>query len=164
MVTFVAAIPLYRRRTSQDDIERGKVRYHQVRIFARIFLQIRTSPGKSMVARCFVDGQRLWTRFPALSKPYFSMSWDFGSERAGNRIHSFGCLTEAWIISAMYVIITWWRRVKPHDTYPIYLFLEKSNARTHINGTPPDSWTMISRPLLGVRESYGMPTTLQKVL
>ena len=101
-----AAIPLYRRSTSQDDIERGKVRYHQVRIFARIFLQIRTSPGKSMVTRCFVDGQRLWTRFPALSKPYFSMSWDFGSERAGNRVHSFGCLTEAWIISAMYVIIT----------------------------------------------------------
>jgi hypothetical protein len=34
-----AAIPLYRRRISQDGIERGKVRYHQVRIFARVFFK-----------------------------------------------------------------------------------------------------------------------------
>ena len=87
-------LSLYHNKLLRDDIECRKVRYHRSRIFACIFLQIRSSPGKSMVARCFVDGLRLWIRLTPLSKPYFSMSWDFGSERGDNRIHSFGWLNK----------------------------------------------------------------------
>jgi hypothetical protein len=98
------AVTLYGNKLSRDDFECGKVRYHRSCIFSRIFLQIRTPPGELLVERCFGNGPKLWIWLSFLSKPYFSMSLDSGSERGDNRIHSFGRLTEAWIISVMYVV------------------------------------------------------------
>ena len=88
------------------------------------FLRICTSPGKLLVARCFGNGAKLWVYNLGSSKPYFLLSWDSGLERGGLRIHSFRCLTEARIVSDVYVIITWYFRVIviSYDTYPIYLF------------------------------------------
>jgi hypothetical protein len=40
------------------------------------------------------------------SKPYFSIGWGSSLDMANKAIHSFRRLTEAWIIRAMYLIIT----------------------------------------------------------
>ncbi len=66
-------------------MRKGKI--SSLSYFCAHFLQIRTSPDKSMVERCFVDGRRLLIRFLGLSKPYFSSSWDSGLESLHNRIH-----------------------------------------------------------------------------
>ena len=65
----------------------GMILSAEIEYFRALFLQIRTSPGKSIVAKFFVDGPRLWIWLSPLSKPYFSMNWDFGSER-GNKTES----------------------------------------------------------------------------
>ena len=96
--TDCAAMTFYLNKLSRDDIECGKVSYHCSPIFACVFLQIG--------ARCFGNGAKLWIYNPGSSKPYFSLSWDSGLERGGLKIQSFRCLTEAQIISDMYVIIT----------------------------------------------------------
>jgi hypothetical protein len=74
---------LYRNKLLREDIDCGKVRHHRSRIFARVFLQIHISPGKSLVAQCFGNGAKLWIYNPGSSKPYFSLSWDSGLERDG---------------------------------------------------------------------------------
>jgi hypothetical protein len=54
-VTVITSTPTYN-KLSWNDIECRKVIYHRSCIFVRDFLQIRTSPGKSMAAPCFVEG------------------------------------------------------------------------------------------------------------
>jgi hypothetical protein len=80
-----AAIPLYRRRISRDDIERGKVRYHQVRIFARVFFKsfhyLAATPLQP-----HPDGRPLWTPSSGAHEPLSPEPLECIIEWANNRI------------------------------------------------------------------------------
>ena len=81
-----AIIPIYRRRTSRDDIERGKVRYNQVRIFARVFLQISSLPGRDTPLQPRPDGRPLWTPSSGAHEPLSPAPLECIIEWADNRI------------------------------------------------------------------------------
>ena len=88
LVGLGAAMTLYRRRTSRDDIERRKVRHHQVHIFGRVFLQIFSLPGRNTPLQSCPQGAQLLSSISRPHEPFSLTPLESIVGWAGKELHS----------------------------------------------------------------------------